>query len=61
MDDEGVIDGSLNKDGTFDYKDTDGQEYRLPKLWDYDNSFAFESEDLKQIFKDVNPGNCAVT
>ena len=53
--------GILNDDGTFDFEDKDGFEYRLPKHWDYDNAFTFESDDLKQIFLNVSPGNTAIT
>lgn len=56
-----MIDGKLNEDGTFDYSDPDGFEYRIPRHWDFDNAFEYETEELKKIFHDVDPGNCVVT
>ena len=44
-----------------EFTDAEGFVVRLPKVWNFDNSFAFESEDLKQIFQGADPGNTALT
>lgn len=43
------------------YTDSDGFQIEEPKQWNYDNSFEFESEDLKMVIMEVDPGNTALT
>lgn len=33
----------------------------MPKRWTLDNGFEFETEELRKIYLEVDPGNCAVT
>ena len=39
----------------------DGYKYQVPKQWGLQNAFKFETEELKQMYADVDPGNCALT
>ena len=43
------------------FTDADGYEVKLPKDWTLDNAFEFETEELKQIYQDADPGNCVLT
>ena len=38
----------LNEDGTVTCVDPEGFEYLLSKTWTFDNSFVFESDELKR-------------
>ena len=48
-------------DGSIVTTDSDGNTIRIPKKWDYDNAFVYETEELRKIFQDVDPGNTALT
>lgn len=41
--------------------DSSGTEYEIYKLRHFDNAFEFQSEELKEIFQGVDPGNTACT
>ena len=43
------------------YTDVDGYTYKKPKKWDLFNSFQFESDDLKSVIIDADPGNAGIT
>ena len=55
---EGMQDGP---DGSKIFTDPQGFKVQIPKKLHFDNSFEFESDDLKDIFQNVSPGNCALT
>lgn len=48
-------------DGTSKFVDAQGYPVQLPKKWTYDNSFKFESEEVKKEITEVDPANCALT
>lgn len=43
------------------YKDEQGNEREIPKRWNSQNAFVFDSKELEEIFAEVHPGNCVLT
>ena len=40
----------IQDDGSIITTDNQGNEIRIPKEWNFDNSFVYESEELRKIF-----------
>ena len=56
-----AVDHQEQPDGSVKYTDDVGNQVQLPKTWNYDNSFTFDDDSLKEIIMNVHPGDCAVT